>query len=466
MQCKNILKQSVEFSGIGLHSGKTVHVKMTPGEEGMGIRFVRTDITPNAVIAADVNNVFTTNRGTTLKSGEATIATIEHLLAAANALQIEDLWVYVDGPEIPILDGSAAIFIEKLNMAGLEEIQSNRDIYVVSEAFNFVDSETGSEYAIYPSDHFELSTILNFSDDTLGDMVAVMKTKADFVGNMADSRTFVFLSEVEKLFDAGLIKGGDIDNAVVIVDKKLNEAETGQLKVKLGKPNAVIADGVISTTPLRHRNEPARHKLLDLLGDLTLVGRDIKAKIVAIRPGHTSNVALAKILKTKYIEAKRNASKPSYDPNAEPLMTVEDIKKLLPHRYPFLLVDKVIELSPTHIVGIKNVTSNEDFFQGHFPGNPIFPGVLQMEALAQTGGILALNAVRENESEVWDTYFLKMDNVKFKAKVLPGDTIILRMELMAPIRRGIIQMMGTAYVGSKLVSEGELTAQIVKRQND
>ena len=465
MKFKNILKKSVSISGVGLHTGRQVDMQISPADGGSGIRFFRSDLDINTFITADVSNVFTTNRGTTLKSGEATISTIEHLLSALHALNIEDALVTVNGPEIPIMDGSAKSFMDLILAAGLDQTESTREVFVVKEAFNFTDPDNGAEYAVYPADDFELNVILHFSESTLGDMVATMKTKEPFYQEISDSRTFVFLSEIEPLFDSGLIRGGDIDNAVVIIDKPMSAEETDHLRKKLGKPDATIENGVISSTPLRHKNEPARHKLLDLLGDLALLGKDIQAKIVATRPGHKSNVELAKILKTKYQEYRRSVGRPLYDPNAVPVMNTEDIKTFLPHRYPFLLVDKVIEITPTYIVGIKNVSFNEGFFQGHFPGNPVFPGVLQMEALAQTGGILALKSVSDGEGQ-WDTYFLKMDNVKFKAKVLPGDTLILKMELMSPIRRGIIQMMGTAYVGNKLVSEGELTAQIVKRQND
>ncbi len=465
MKFKNILKKSVAISGVGLHTGKLVDTLISPGDGGSGIRFFRSDLGADAFISADVSNVFTTNRGTTLKSGDATISTIEHLLSALHALNIEDAVISVNGPEIPIMDGSAKSFMDLILAAGLDKTESNREVFVVKEAFNFTDPENGAEYAVYPADDFELNVILHFAESTLGDMVATMKAKEPFYNDISDSRTFVFLSEIEPLFDSGLIKGGDIDNAVVIIDKQMSEEETGMLRQKLGKPNASIEDGVISSTPLRHKNEPARHKLLDLLGDLALLGRDVQAKIVATRPGHKSNVELARVLKAKYLEYRKNIGKPIYDPNRAPVMSTEDIKTFLPHRYPFLMVDKVIEITPTYIVGIKNISFNEGFFQGHFPGNPVFPGVLQMEALAQTGGILALKSVSDGEGQ-WDTYFLKMDNVKFKAKVLPGDTLILKMELMSPIRRGIIQMMGTAYVGNKLVSEGELTAQIVKRQHD
>lgn len=465
MKYKSTLKNKVEISGVGLHTGHKVQMTVQAGADGAGIRFVRTDFTPHEIIHADVHNVISTDRGTTLKSDHVTISTIEHLLASFNALNIEDVDVLIDGPEIPIMDGSALCFIEKFQEAGLEEQPSTKEVFVVKEAFYFKDDKTGSEYAVYPSDHLELNTILQFDNDVLGDIVAVMKEKSDFSREIADSRTFVFLSEIEILFDKGLIKGGDIDNAVVIIDKKLTDDETVKLKEKINRPNAHVQDGVLSSTPLRHKNEPARHKLLDLLGDLTLLGRDIQAKIIATKPGHTGNIALTRILKSKYLEYRKNIGRPIYDPNIEPIMHLEQIKTYLPHRYPFLLVDKVIELSDQHIVGVKNVTFNEGFFQGHFPDNAVFPGVLQMEALAQTGGLLALKAASDGEGK-WDTYFLKMDNVKFKAKVLPGDTLILKMELMGPIRRGIVQMLGTAYVGNKIVSEGELTAQIVKRQND
>lgn len=465
MRYKNILTQDVKFSGIGLHTGKIVNVLLRAGEVGAGIKFERTDLN-NATFSADVSLVTTTQRGTTLESNGASVSTIEHLMAALNALHIEDVVVSLDGPEIPIMDGSSAGFVNHLLESKLEKHESTKEVYVITEPFTFFDDNTGSEYAVYPSETFELNTILKFSEETLGEMVASMKTKDEFIDKIAKCRTFVFLTEIEKLFDHGLIKGGDLDNAVVIVDKIMDLEEVKRLQIKLDKPNVTVGDnGVLTHTKMHFHNEPARHKLLDLLGDLTLMGRDIQGKIVATKPGHTSNVALAKILKAKYLEQKRNAGRPVYDPNATPVMSLEDIKGYLPHRYPFLLVDKVIEISSTHIVAVKNVTSNESFFQGHFPGNPIFPGVFQMEALAQTGGILALTTVVEDKGQ-WDTYFLKMDNVKFKAKVLPGDTLILKMELMSPIRRGIIQMMGTAYVGNKLVSEGELTAQIVKRQND
>jgi UDP-3-O-[3-hydroxymyristoyl] N-acetylglucosamine deacetylase / 3-hydroxyacyl-[acyl-carrier-protein] dehydratase len=465
MSQKNILQKDIEFRGKGLHTGVDVIMTLKPSEEGAGITFKRVDLSGTPSIKADVQYVTTTQRGTTLQSGETIVSTVEHVLAALHGLSIEDVLIEINGPEIPIMDGSAIDFTTALLSSGLEHTESSKDPYKVEEAFVFTDEKSGAEYAVFPSDTLDISAHLSFKEEALGEMVARMNDKDQFAEAFADSRTFVFLSEIESLFDAGLIKGGDIDNAVTVIDSKMSDSDISKLCTKLGKPElAANAEGFLNAPHLRHKNEPARHKVLDILGDLALIGRPLQAKIIATKPGHTGNVALARVLKEKYNELKKNQGRPYYDPNAIPLMSIEDIKALLPHRYPFLMIDKVIELSATHIVGVKNVTGNENFFEGHFPGNPIFPGVLQMEALAQTGGILALNSVEDKGG--WDTYFLKMDGVKFKAKVVPGDTLILKMELLAPIRRGIVQMYGTAYVGNKLVSEGELTAQIVKRAHD
>jgi len=465
MNFTNKLTQSVSFEGVGLHTGANINLILTQAEVGSGIKFMRTDLPGNPVVPADVNYVTMTNRGTTLTKGEVSISTVEHLLAALNALDLVDINISVDGPEIPILDGSSKDFMERLQASNLEITEVACDYYDVTEPFNYTCEQTGAEYAVYPSDELEINVILSFTPETLGDMVAIMKRKSDFGKDIANSRTFVLLSDVEPLFNLGLIKGGALDNALVIMDTNLNPQEVERLKTKFNQPNAIVTgDKIISTFPVRHHNEPARHKVLDILGDLSLVGRGIKAKIIATKPGHTGNVGLAKILKAKYLEHKKDLGRPIYDPNVVPVMDTEMVKSYLPHRFPFLMVDKVIALTDTMIVGVKNITFNEDFFQGHFPGNPIFPGVLQIEALAQTGGILALSQVEDKGS--WDTYFLKMDVVKFKAKVVPGDTLILKMELLSPIRRGIVQMKGTAYVGNKIVSEGELTAQIVKREND
>lgn len=465
IQIKRNINNEVTFTGVGLHTGKTTTVTIRTGEEGKGIRFIREDMDGHPVIPADVTKVFHTQRGTTLKSGEATIATIEHLMAALHYLSVEDADIMVNGPEIPILDGSAHPFIEGLLKSPLTEAESQKEVFVVQEPFAFSDPDTGAEYAVFPSDHLEIHTILHFPGHELGDMVAIMPDKENFGSEFSDSRTFVFLSEIEKLFDAGLIRGGDIDNALIILDKQMSDSEIDRIKTKIGKTDVKVVQSVLSSTPMKYSNEPARHKLLDLLGDMYLLGRSVHAKIIATRPGHTSNVKLTQLLKAKYLDYRKNVGRPVYDPNAEPVMDVEKIKQLLPHRFPFLLVDKITELSDSHVVGVKNISYNESFFQGHFPDNPIFPGVLQMEALAQVGGILALS-ISAGEGEKWDTYFLKMDGVKFKSKVVPGDTLILKMELKEPIRRGIVIMTGSVYVGNKLVSEGELTAQIVKREND
>lgn len=461
---KNILKDTVKLTGVGLHTGKDVQVIIHPEEVGFGIRFKRTDIAENPIFSADVSSVFSTQRGTTLKVGNHTLATVEHFLSAFYSLNIQDLLIEVDGPELPILDGSASIIINALKNAGLHSVEDTKDYIIIEETFEFKDEETGAEYFIFPNQNFELSCVLDFDNSFFPTQYAELQEFSNFEREIAPCRTFVFLSEVEQLFDLGLIKGGNIDNAIVIVDKEMSEENKLSLSKKIGKPNVqVTKQGILNTLDLKFNNEPARHKILDIIGDLSLVGRPIKAKIIAKKPGHTSNVKLAAILKTKYLEQKKLKGRPVYDPNIEPVMDTEAIKKLLPHRYPFLMVDKVIEIGENHIVGVKNITVNEEFFQGHFPGNPIFPGVLQMEALAQVGGLLALNMVDDGQGSQWDTYFLKMDNVKFKSKVVPGDTLILKMELMDPMRRGIVRMLGTAYVGNKIVSEGELTAQIIKR---
>lgn len=459
------ISEPIQVSGVGLHTGKEVNLTIRPAETGTGYKFVRTDIEGSPVISADVNKVVSTNRGTKIKQGDVSVSTVEHVLSALRAIGVDNAILEIDGPEMPIMDGSARHFAEAIIKTGLVEQDKEREYLIIEKPVEFKDEETGSEYLALPSDHFEVTTMIDFNSQVLGQQYAHLYNLDDYPEKIAPCRTFVFLHELEMLINQNLIKGGDLDNAVVIVDRVMQPEELKKLAESLGKPSVeVVEEGVLNTTDLRFKNEPARHKLLDVIGDLALVGRPIKGRIVATKPGHTSNVRFGYKLKKILREQQRLKGKPKYDPDMIPVKDINEITAMLPHRFPFLLIDKVIELSDEHVVGVKNVTNNEYFFPGHFPGNPIFPGVLQIEALAQTGGILALSTVSDPEN--WDTYFLKIEKAKFKHKVVPGDTLILKMELVTPIRRGICHMYGTAYVGNRIVSEGELIAQIVRRPED
>jgi UDP-3-O-[3-hydroxymyristoyl] N-acetylglucosamine deacetylase / 3-hydroxyacyl-[acyl-carrier-protein] dehydratase len=456
------IKQSVQFSGVGLHTGIFVNVSLKPAIANHGYKFQRIDIENKPIIAADAFKVVSTNRGTTIQQEDVKISTVEHLLSALVGAGVDNVLIELDGPEIPIMDGTASKFVSEIERVGLDVLEVEREYFVIDEPIFYKDEATGSELVAMPADEFSVTTLIDFNSNILGPQFASLNCLSDYKSEIAPCRTFVFLHELEHLIDQGLIKGGDLENAIVLVDKKIEEDQLEQLAKKLNKPYVKVEkEGVLNTSSLKFNNEPARHKLLDVIGDLALVGKPIKGRIIATKPGHTSNIAFAKILK-KYIQDNRKVlGKPKYNPDIDPIMDTVAIQKKLPHRYPFLMVDKIIEMSEQRVVGVKNVTFNEQLFQGHFPDNPVFPGVLQIEAMAQTGGILALANVPDDEK--WDTYFIKIDSAKFKHKILPGDTLLITMELIEPIRRGLVHMKGTIYVGNKIASEADMTAQIVKR---
>lgn len=463
MELQQTIQKTASVNGVGLHTGKQVQLTFHPAPVDHGCKFKRVDLDGQPVLSAEIGRVASTQRSTTLKSGAAEVHTVEHVLSALSGLKIDNVLIELDGPEVPILDGSAGPFVAALQAAGRQEQDKARDYFVVEEPIFYKDEESGAELVALPHDGFELVAMIDFNSDVLGQQYAHLNGTTDYAKDIAPCRTFVFLHELEYLFSQNLIKGGDLDNAIVIVDRQVSQEDLDRLAQKLGKPSVTVnpEDGILNTLKLQFKNEPARHKLLDIVGDISLLGMPIKGKILATKPGHKANIAFTQKLKRVAIEKRKLKGKPNYDPDAEPLFDAVKIAAWLPHRYPFLLVDKIIELSEQHVVGVKNVTFNEQFFQGHFPSNPVMPGVLQIEAMAQTGGVLALSTVEDPGN--WDTYFLKIENAKFKHKVVPGDTVLFKLELIAPIRRGICQMMATAYVGNKIVSEAELTAQIVKR---
>lgn len=462
MAKQRTISKEVSLQGVGLHTGNEVTLTFKPAPTNTGFCFVRTDLEGNPVVEADVNYVVSTQRSTNLEKEGVIIQTSEHVLAACVGLEIDNIIIELNAPEPPIMDGSSKFFVEALEKAGIEEQECERDEFIVTDVIRYHDEKTGSELIVMPSDEYQVTTMVDFGTKVLGTQNASLQKLSDFKTEIANSRTFSFLHELETLLEHGLIRGGDLNNAIVYVDKELSPETMDKLRVAFKKDNiAVKPNGILDNLTLHHPNEAARHKLLDVIGDLALVGTRIRGKVIANKPGHNVNTQFAKKL-SKIIKAEKRNNVPKYDLDQAPLMDVNEIMNILPHRSPFLLVDKIIELTSDTVVGVKNVTMNEPFFVGHFPGKPVMPGVLQVEAMAQTGGILALKSVPDPENYL--TFFMKIDNVKFKRQVVPGDTLIFKLELLAPIRRGICQMQGYAYANGKLVTEAILMAQIVKQK--
>ncbi len=461
---QHTIKSDLTLSGAGIHTGQSVTICIKPSAPNTGITFQRVDMEGKPTIKADVDNVVETNRSTTIESKGARVSTIEHLMAALVGMQIDNAVIEINGEEVPILDGSAAPFIEALENIGVQQQDAEKIYYCIDHNITFVDEEKKVEMVALPYHEYRINTLIDFNSPVLGTQHASLKNISDFKKEVASCRTFCFFHELELLLAHNLIKGGDINNAIVVVDKPVSPDQVKRISEIFHKEDVeVSSEGILNNLELRYPNEPARHKLLDVVGDLALVGFPFKAHIIANRPGHASNVKFAKKIKEHIKKQKAKKDIPKYDPNQTPILDIQAIEQTLPHRYPFLLVDKIIELTEKHVVAIKNVTYNEPFFQGHFPNNSIFPGVLQIEALAQAGGLLA---IPRNTEDKYDTYFLKIDDAKFKQKVVPGDTMILKMELITPIRRGLVEMKGTIYVGEKLVTEAILLAQIVKRPKE
>ena len=462
MQKQQTLAAPFTLEGKGLHTGLNITATFCPSEPNTGYRFQRIDLEGEPIVEAVADNVAATNRGTVVKKGDITISTIEHAMAALYCLGVDNCLIKLNAPEIPILDGSALPWVKAIQNVGVVEQNAKREIFRIMKKYEVVDEASGVKLEIFPDDHFSVTTFVDYPSPVLNNQFAVLNDINDFADQVAAARTFVFVREIQPLLAANLIKGGDLDNAVVIYDKTVSPEELNTLAATIGSqaPSAENL-GYVQKRPLQWDNEPARHKLLDIIGDLALVGKYIQGRVIATRPGHGMNNKLARVVRKEMKRTEVQA--PVYDPNKEPIMDNVGIKKIMPHRYPMQLVDKIVQIEENDfVVGIKNVTANEPFFVGHFPEEPVMPGVLQIEAMAQCSGILVLSCV--DEPERYSTYFMKIDNVKFRQKVVPGDTLIFHVSFMTPLRRGIAQMKGYAFVGDKIVSECEFMAQIIKNK--
>ncbi len=463
MTKQKTIAKAFYFKGTGLHTGLMVNASIHPGAENSGILFQRVDIEGNPVVKALVEYVVDTSRSTVLECNDVRISTVEHALSALTGMGIDNAIIKLDAPEMPILDGSAIKYVEAISEVGVVEQNADREYFEIKEPIVYKNEDSGVELMALPADEYSASVMIDYNSAVLGNQFASINSLDEFADNIAPSRTFVFFRELEFLWKNNLIKGGSLDNAIVVLDREVEQEELDRIADLFNKPRiGVRSQGILSNTKLHFSNEPARHKLLDLIGDLTLVGTRLKGKIIATRCGHQANVNFAHLIKEAIIKEKNRSIAPVPDPSKPPLYDIKDIMGLLPHRPPFLLIDRILELSETRVIGQKNVTMNEPFFVGHFPHEPVMPGVLMVEAMAQCGGILVLSGVEEPEK--YSTYFLKIDNVRFKRKVVPGDTLIFSLELIEPIRRGIAKMRGQAFVGGILAAEGTMMAQIVKNK--